>query len=1068
MEKDDKVITYNSSCAKVQENAAARTDTQIKSLTPFIFSALSTSHEGTIVDYGCGKGILLNRLCQISEFFKSQWNYCGVDVQEDYEEDIAQLAVGYKLRRRSEFRSVDDYSKLNINANRKNLNFPSPVMFVCRNVLHELSINETAMLLYNALNTLLANEILIIQDLYTFPSLELKHACWEPTLLTELLTHVGFTGSVLPDDTAHGNTYYTYSGTKKDSHSITLSGVEDEVYKYRKKQLELWTPMYRDNKYHNDCRDIEIAQHDFTYQYAALCYIVMEYKSIDITVSAQTDRFIFQDTVLNCYNNLLTGSLCFKEYNPTVVRFRDRAKGQDILNDFIIGVQNISIVYGSPLIGKTSLINEVVGRKKERSMIVLDFKYSSNIWNLLEEFYSSLGQKLNLQPLLQDNTALNYNDVKEIISNTIKLCASRCLVIFDHFEKVIDNNGNINNEDIHSFIFEFVSNTQAKIIVSSNIKLPKFEVSCIEYGKPVVIELKRLPTKKHVINILDDYIDRSSIHLGYYPNDLIEAIDGLPYLASLAGRIVASKGIHYLDDHAFMSDLKNKMRQELMMHLVTDVTSRLVITLSLLRIAVPMSLIKPLSSENAIAEALDKGLLYREYSFAGVVHYSGIKTFRTQLQEDEMMIDSDTGQLININQLHQELSHQFKMLFLRDKEPKWLRESHYHLICTGDKTVIEKFGVLFCDEFYDAGCEWQYRHEYNKAEYAFDLAYSYGSTINNLQIKRASVKMRVGKTKESIDLYHQIINKYPSWGSAKSSFIDSFLSVRKFDDAFNLLKTYGIGYQRSKDYVLYQFARAHLGLHQYREARDAITKALQIHSSDRYFDILMLSLRKLGQVNELKSSLIAARKEYPNNVRIAIDYASYLIHTKESNLMKEAEVILINILSDFRGEGFALKQLCKLYYLQGRKADALDVYKDNVDFIRPSWMKWTIEFEMLLSQNKWLECIGLIETNKSSNEINALCYEKKTYLLWSISLRNEDKKEIAQRGLSIPISTAYRSNIPLMVMQAKLAKLAENDAVYEETLRLIEKTNPSIASEIKQKNYFYDLLEDVFFDRNDN
>lgn len=1053
-------------CIKVQDPNDAYKDVQIKTLTPFVHDVLSKTTIGTIIDYGCGKGILFQRLCSIQQFIVSKWVYIGVDVIEDLSDEIDRIAKENKIRRRSDFFLLDDFAKINMSEALIKDDFPRPLLFVCRNVLHELSIADTAHFLFELVSKCELGESVVIQDLYTFPEIEQKNAPWEPDILCNLLSKIGFSGGMINDDTARGNTFFTYKGSMSSKPCKSIEEIQDYVYENRTRQFSIWTKKYKADDYHNKLRDEKKAVDDFTYQYAALALIVNDYKPISGQIDDTTSNYLLLDIVSKCNDKLHNNGICGKLYESNVIKFRDRAQDQDHLTDFIVGVEKVAIVQGAPLIGKTSLIKEVLCKAQEKTVVSFDMGYSSSIWNVIEELYSSIGVKLNIQPLLQGYKSPVYDHVKDVINDTLLYCSSKCIFVLDHFDRILDHNNRIISADIAEFFNTLVSFSGVKVIIVSDKDLSTHSVLSSFREAIRYIKVQRFPKGKHVPNVLDDYIDRSSIHLAYYPEEIIEAIDNLPYLATLAGKIIAKEGMNMMDDRIFIHELRNRMKRELLNRLVTTNTMPIVRVITVLRLAVPLSFFEAFACSESISEAIQFGLLYREYRFNEIEYFSGAKVLMDQrfnaAYDDEDTITSNSSDS-NVN-IHKQLSDSFRYLYKKDREPKWLRESYYHIICTGDKSIISQFGVLYCDEFYDAGCIWQYKHDYKRAEFAFETAFTLGSTKRDIQIKRAATKMRTGKITEAIKLYEESIARYVNWTGAKSSYIDSYLAIKRFSEALNLLINYGVNYLSKKDYTQYQYAKAYLGLHDYNKAKYHIEKAIGINNTETYIEIRLLVLRKLGLFAELKKALEEARRYYPNSIRIAIDYASYLIQNKEQKGMDEAERILLGILNEQRGEGFALKQLCKLYGFLGDKNKAMQIYKEHESYIKPQWMQWTITFEVMLAQGKWQECLDVIAQHRSKNDINALCYEKKVYLYWSVDITTTDQKGIAQSGLDINIPDSYKKNIPLMVMQAKLARLAEANEVYNETIEDIRKTNPQIAEEVDKNNSESDY-EEVFFDK---
>src|ERR1019366_1485050 len=62
----------------------------------------------------------------------------------------------------------------------------------------------------------------------------------------------------------------------------------------------------------------------------------------------------------------------------------------------------------------------------------------------------------------------------------------------------------------------------------------------------------RFPQGDHVENVLDDFVNRASLGISAYPEELLSAIDRLPYLAALAGRVIRAEGERATQDPKFL------------------------------------------------------------------------------------------------------------------------------------------------------------------------------------------------------------------------------------------------------------------------------------------------------------------------------------------------------------------------------------------------------------------------------------------------------------------------------------------------------------------------------------
>ncbi len=83
-------------------------DSQIKNMSLSITTIVKSSDNGTVIDIGCGKGIMLKRLVEIDSFKNRNWKYLGVDAVEEKKE-MKHLAVDLDIDERIKFLSFGDF-----------------------------------------------------------------------------------------------------------------------------------------------------------------------------------------------------------------------------------------------------------------------------------------------------------------------------------------------------------------------------------------------------------------------------------------------------------------------------------------------------------------------------------------------------------------------------------------------------------------------------------------------------------------------------------------------------------------------------------------------------------------------------------------------------------------------------------------------------------------------------------------------------------------------------------------------------------------------------------------------
>jgi formylglycine-generating enzyme required for sulfatase activity/energy-coupling factor transporter ATP-binding protein EcfA2/SAM-dependent methyltransferase len=227
------LIDYAGESPSVQNADDALFDPQIRNMIPKMAETINNFDRGTILDIGCGKGIVLQRLSEDSVFKskKDKWQYCGVDKIEN-EEDMLVLAAKLRLHK-----SVDFFSLESVYNNWISLEFPSPLLVIIRNVFHELDFTSTAKLLHTLATRLTSNDFLIIQDLEVFPRSECNYACWEPELFKEVLIACGLVCTLVNEVTPKGNRWFHIQAELGNGICPTEEEIKGIVVSNRWKQL---------------------------------------------------------------------------------------------------------------------------------------------------------------------------------------------------------------------------------------------------------------------------------------------------------------------------------------------------------------------------------------------------------------------------------------------------------------------------------------------------------------------------------------------------------------------------------------------------------------------------------------------------------------------------------------------------------------------------------------------------------------------------------------------------------------------------------------------------------------
>jgi tetratricopeptide (TPR) repeat protein len=1033
---------------------AAVFDTQIKTLAPLISHLISGYPRGTVMDIGCGEGILLKKLDQLPAFReKREWTYFATDVDEQIDQ-VLQLAANLRLHRRVEAWKLEDfYSK-----------WPTvqeaakPYVCIIRNVLHELDIEESAKLIFRLVQKLEPGDHIIVQDLVVLQTAERGNACWAPGRFIEVLETCGFSTSLTEEPTRSGNRWFTCTAQKSKERITqkTQREVLDTVFHLRKQQYDDW--MRSGVQYVAD-RDLGLAQLDFDLQCAALHQqlILADHAAIIEPLNADAQRKILRDTFRKVLVTIQTSPT-----NATVLEepkhFRDRAHDQDWLEEFLLGPQAVAILRGGPFIGKTYLVTKVLAnRAHHKNAVFIDIPLNPTVWNFVEQYVFALGGRLD-PDLLTSLREIRFRDVKDEIKGIVETSSNRTIVVLDHFERALDPLGRLPDSEIGEFLEELSGASEAKVVISSRMT-PTIDFA--PAGNVAEIrQIGRFPAGEHVENLLDDFIDRPLLRLDEYPKELLDAIDRHPYLTFLAALIVQREGKATLWDAQFLDLVKRQLRDELLKRLVDSSSKDAIEVLSMLRIPVPLGMLEALAGNESVRAAEQAGLLYqvREQHRTDLVSCIGaIRKSNVDPEGFAQVLEFEAHNELELA-LHRRIAESYGRLYRLTEDPRWLRELHYHTLAGGDASAVKRFGSIYKSEIFWAGDYWfRALKRYKEALWAFETVEGLGLKTPFTEMRRAACLMRVGRAKEGESIYSKLISSFPQSPNFKTSLIDSLLYCNEHAAALAKLLEFKLS-MAEDPWVAHEFGRAFIGLHRYREAVHAFEVELSSHQDVLVYESLARAYHRLGESENVERVLGAGLRRHPSSKRLQLRNAGHLMRRGTLASYFEAEQILEGLAELFPTEGRVLQQYCKLLCLTDRVMDAETIWKKRSQSIYPEEYGVAIQVDILIAKQRWPEALKLLG-NVSEVDEHQIGMKKKVYLWWARA-DTEERKEIAKRGLDVLMDRALLANMPLMVTHARLASLAQDQETFERTVARIDAVNPGIAGMLRGEDASLSYWED--------
>jgi tetratricopeptide (TPR) repeat protein len=1037
-----------------QDPLAAVVDPQLKSIAVTLSDRIAASAEGTIVDLGCGQGVLLRRLAELDAFRMTPgWFYVAADYDERLT-DVLKLAADIRFHRRVDVVPLSElYDRWLAGTS-----LPQPLIVVVRNVLHELDVVATAVLFEALAKHLDSNDFLIIQDLQVFPHAERGNACWQPQILRAAIESCGIAMEVLVEETtSRGNRWFTMTGARM---TAPAQAVLDIIARARRDQYDLWLKADALVSEDAERRHHKVAMLDLDLQLAALHrQLTLAAPGAQAPPAPRGERDIAALAIQAQFEAFDAESISRSPVSPgRVEHFRNRANSQDALEQFLLGDAALTIVRGGPYSGKSVLVAEVLARRAhDRQPVILDAQSSSSVWNLLEQLLTGISLPFSYR-LIQESRGLELAGVSQYLRRLLNQCARRTVVVLDHVERLLDPNRVIEDPEIREFISSIASAPGAKMILTTRDApdlsfLPP--AVTVDHTQPPV---GRFPEGKHVENVLDDFIARDAIGLAAYPPELIEAIDRHPFLAVLAARVIEAEGAAAIDDPSFLELVRHRLRGELARRIISETARPAVDLLGRLRIPIPRAMFDGLAGRESVEEALRLGVLYPVFDRLHSDLLTGLAVLRATPRESLDDLNADEERELDRDE-NTRIADWYGRLYRESDDPRWLREIYFHAMAAGGSAAIHSLGAAYRYEIFAAGEYWFRRtKDFPSALWAFERARELGIVTYFSELRLASCQVRAGRRPEGEEKYGYLLAAYPSAHGVKTSYIDSLLFVRDFEGALSLLERFGISVGDDA-WTDHEFGRAFLGLHRYQAAVRAFESQLKKQADALAFLRLAQAYHRCGERDQVDRVLRAGLRRAPRDRALNVSYAAHLIRSGDSESREEAEEVLCKLESRFPFDGAVIQQLCKVLGLTGRAQEALKLLESKARRIRPERYVLLARAEALIASGRYRDCIRELGNVPSDNE-HLVGLKKKAFLWWATTEPEPGRRRaLATEGLSVPHDARLQNNIPLAVTSVRLARLADDAQLYDRALRHLRSLNPGVAeliSESEESSYWDD------------
>lgn len=1018
--------------APVQEPEESGTDPQLSSLITSILEQMQRLGEsGVLLDIGCGKGTLLHRLLEAGFSAKSGWVYVAVDTDENLD-SIQKIAREAAIARRVEPVQLDKFYTV----------WPqigTPQLVFCRNVLHELTISQTAQLLSHVALNLHENDVFFCQDLMNFPQGERHNACWFPGELESCLRDHGFRNiTTVPIKSRSGACWFNMIVYGAPIANLALPNVDwqKSVLEARQQQWNIWSNI--DSSSVRDGSDYSevILILDLDLQLAALTRQLRDAGAF-VTLDASSEKRLRSREIYKVIETFVNANQLEKPIVTERVRLRERGEQLNALEDFLRSDEALAVINGGRGTGKTCLAEHLLAtRSYEKSTIILDAKQASDLWSFAECMFAQIGLRLDPERLsvLQN---LNWSALEIPIRQFANRFSKRIIIFIDNFDALVDTNGVIQDKELALMLSVLVGADGAKMICTQRgTQLPEQLIRASKNLNPPTIRVGRYATEQTVINILDDRFDRASARLDTYPPRLIQAIDRHPLAAMLASEILNKHGPQVLMNDRFFMELEQHLHRELWNRLVDDHSIEAVQMASELRIPVPRSMLEKLSAPEAVSAGLASTALYvvKDHRWEALI--SLLALFRRRHIDDTEDKSEEKEK-----EKHQSIADKYLSTYQHDDDPKWIRESYFHRMLAADDDNYAQLGQYYFKELISSANYCFTKRDYRTALELYNAALKNNKLNEDAQMHRASCQIRLGDSPAGEIEYERLINAYPDNNGIRTSFVDALLFIRNFAKAKQKLIDYDLNPERN-DWITGQWGRVWLGLNEYSKAEEMFRKQLAANplANPEVFTNLSRALQNQGAVSEALSILKRGFGLHPDDFRVVIAYGACLERLRNyddalSHLeplfqarpdRTDAAITLIKIFSRRNGGNEKARQV-------------FERAKKNAPSTSDSLLI-TAEAELLKAENRHEVAIQLLRKQMTVDQ-HYLGMLLECYFHFAQSqLEPSERIRIAQEALTEAVPFEIQNNVPLAINRCRLAALAGDRDLFDSLLASIKVT----------------------------
>lgn len=1020
---------------EVQAADQAPTDPQLATLVPWLVDRLSSGAAGTIIDIGCGEGALFARLAELPQFLeRKQWLYVGVGDDPSLLK-VHALARALRISRRAELVDLDSFY----------LSWPSfgsPQLIFVRNVLHEIDVGQTARLLAHVSGNFGPHDEMVIQDLIKLRVGERHSACWIPSELKRCIEAHGYQSVRLTEQASKsGNAWFALVAGQRVGRPPSGTTSKVLVQSARQRQWAIWSQVEEQFSRKLPDRSKLVEALDIDLQLAALTRQLRDSGGLELTLQQDVEKRVRAAEFTKRVSRAIEASALRTSPVEERIHFRERGEQLTLLETFLRSSERLAVVRGGPGTGKTSLVRRILStRAYDKFVAIIDCRRSKDIWSVVENLFSQFGLNLDAEAL-SVLTNLGFASIQPTLRQFFNAYSDRTIFFVDNFNEIVNTNNEIGDRELSDFLDLMVNKDGAKVILASRSEDVPAPLRRSSGSLPVAVKVGRYGTDLTVINILDDKFSRSAAGIDSYPDELLAAIDRHPLIASLAAKILHKGGRDLLVDQKFISELRHQLHDDLWNRLVDDASRPAIEATSQLRIAVPRDMLRQLVAEDSILSALNAELIYASRDYRWTELLSALALFRVRDLSDTLGQPPDIGNRRPVD--HAKVADLYRAVYRADDDPKWIRESYFHLLLAGNSRSIElstTLGKYYYTELV-ASADYAYvrRRDYALALELYRIASSILPLQEGPEMRRASCLIRGRLRSEGEDAYRALIRQFPTSRGIKTSHVDALLYLSDFEAALAALRVYDLK-PDDGEWVAYQWGRVYLGLHQYREAiRSFRSLAAQPKPDSHHFVHLGRALEHFGDAIGAIAAFQKGRTRFPDDVGITTELA--MSFERQGN--EDEALGLLNVLFAARNDNVqAAASMIRIYVDRGELSEARRIFNIAERAAPPNlpWYLTTARADLLFGGGLRVQAIDLLFEQDTHDAFYIHAILKMICRALKNAASEEEKRQFVARGLALKVSPSLAQNAPIHLFRAELALFGKDRQIFAEELDLLKCT----------------------------